>query len=46
MKKILLTIAAVIMLAAFFAGCKGPNTPSKGGGRLPSSRAAAQHLRK
>ena len=32
MKKILLTIAAVITLAAFFAGCKGPNTPSKGGG--------------
>lgn len=32
MKKILLTIAAVIALAAFFAGCKGPNTPSKGGG--------------
>ena len=32
MKKILLTIAAVITLAVFFAGCKGPNTPSKGGG--------------
>ena len=32
MKKIILTIAAVITLAAFFAGCKGPNTPSKGGG--------------
>ena len=32
MKKILLTIAAMITLAAFFAGCKGPNTPSKGGG--------------
>jgi len=32
MKKILLTIAAVITLAAFFAGCKGPNTPSKGEG--------------
>ena len=32
MKKILLTIAAVITLAAFFTGCKGPNTPSKGGG--------------
>ena len=32
MKKILLIIAAVITLAAFFAGCKGPNTPSKGGG--------------
>ena len=32
MKKILLTIAAVITLAAFFAGCKDPNTPSKGGG--------------
>ena len=32
MKKILLTIAAVIALAAFFTGCKGPNTPSKGGG--------------
>ena len=31
-KLILLTIAAVITLAAFFAGCKGPNTPSKGGG--------------
>ena len=30
-KLILLTIAAVITLAAFFAGCKGPNTPSKGG---------------
>ena len=27
-----MTIAAVITLAAFFAGCKGPNTPSKGGG--------------
>ncbi|MFC2615029.1 MAG: hypothetical protein ACFNYQ_05850, partial [Treponema sp.] len=32
MKKILLTIAAMITLAAFFAGCKDPNTPSKGGG--------------
>lgn len=32
MKKILLIIAAVITLAAFFTGCKGPNTPSKGGG--------------
>ena len=31
-KLILLTIAAVITLAAFFTGCKGPNTPSKGGG--------------
>ena len=32
MKKLILCIAAVITLAAFFAGCKGPNTPSKGGG--------------
>ena len=32
MKKLILCIAAVITLAAFFAGGKGPNTPSKGGG--------------
>jgi len=32
MKKLILCIAAVITLAAFFTGCKGPNTPSKGGG--------------
>lgn len=37
MRKILLTIAAVITLAAFFAGCKGPNTPSKEPQPLPPS---------
>ena len=37
MKKILLTIAAMITLAAFFAGCKGPNTPSKETQPLPPS---------
>ena len=32
MKKIILCIAAVITLAAFFAGCKNPQTPSSQGG--------------
>jgi len=32
MKKIILCIAAMITLAAFFAGCKNPQTPSSQGG--------------
>ena len=32
MKKIILCIAAIITLAAFFAGCKNPQTPSSQGG--------------
>ena len=42
MKKILLTIAAVITLAAFFAGCKNPQTPSPQGGDSPPAPSSPQ----
>ena len=42
MKKILLTIAAVITLAAFFAGCKNPQTPSPQGGESPPAPSSPQ----